>query len=152
MKKLNSLLGVSVALLLPLVASAAEVSSVECKYDHRSTDGDAAVMSVMLRDDGKHDFSLEITPSGRGGGKKFSSFIDEMECSFSERIAGVFSCVLSGDRFEEQQQVIVSYEVHPFMGETLTATVRYIEAAKAGRKLGEKVTDFRPEDCTVSRK
>lgn len=152
MKLFKALLTLSsVALLLPLAASAAEVSSVECKYDHRPTDGDAAVMSVNVRDDGMHDFSLEITPSGRGGGKKFSTTIEEMECSFSERVAGVFSCVLSGDRYEEQQQVIVSYEVHPFMGETLTANVRYIVASKSGKKLGEKITDFRPEDCVVTK-
>lgn len=136
-----------IALLLPIAVSAAGVSSVECKYDHRPSDGDAAVMTVKLRDDGMHDFSLEVIPSGRGGGKKFSTAIREMECVFSERVAGVFSCVLSGDRYEEQQQVTVTYEVHPFMGETLTANVRYIAASKSGKRLEEKITDFRPEDC-----
>lgn len=133
-----------------LTASASEATSVECKYDHRPHDGNALVMTVAANRDGSHDFSIELTPAGRGGGQKFAAAIQGMECVFSDKVTGVYSCVLSGDRFEEQQQVSVSYEVHPFMGEMLTATLRYLEATKTGSKLAEKTFDFMLKDCSMT--
>jgi len=107
-------------------------------------------MTVAANRDGMHDFMIELTPSGRGGGQKFTAAIQGMECVFSDKVTGVFSCVLSGDRFEDQQQVSVAYEVHPFMGEMLTATVRYLAPAKTGSKLEEKTFDFMLKDCSMT--